>query len=106
MKSLDYIGMKPLKDGKIRLPEQVNTTVQALAKGDEQFALYLHRQDTVNTGSVLEIDLPDGSYSLVWTDTKSGTETAASLADHNGGLAIINSPAFIGDIALRIMKAR
>ena len=105
MKSIDYINMMPLKENRIRLPEQANTSVQALSKKDEFFAIYLHRNDTVNMASTLEIDLPSGSYKMTWTDTKNGVETSGSLNDHKGGNATIVSPEYSEDIALRVIKA-
>ena len=71
MKSIDFVNMMPVSNEKVRLPEQEKTTVHALAKGDESLALYLHRKDTASLNSVIEINLPEGSYSLTWVDTKS-----------------------------------
>ena len=102
--SFDYVNMAPLNKERIRLPEQSNTTLQALAKTDDQFALYLHRKDTVNATSVIEIDLPSGSYDLTWTDTKSGEVTPASRVDHAGGWLQFKSPGYMEDIALKIVK--
>jgi hypothetical protein len=104
MKSIDYINMMPASEEKVRLPEQANTTVQALAKCDELFALYLHRTDSTNMGSAIEIDLPTGSYNMTWTDTKSGAETPAKVADHTGGWLRITSPEYREDIAMKLMQ--
>lgn len=106
MKSIDYINMYPVKDDKIRFPEQATATVQALAKENELFAAYLHRKDTVSNVSALEIDLPAGSYDLTWTDTKNGTGTHAALVNHGGGWLLITSPAFVEDIAMKLVKIK
>jgi hypothetical protein len=52
----------------------------------------------------LLVDLSPGSYSLVWTDTRSGNETNGEIKYHQGGFATISSPVFSRDIALRIAK--
>ena len=104
MKSCDYVNMTPVKQERIRLPEQMNTTVHALAKEDEYFAIYLHRKDTINIASTIVIDLAAGSYNMIWTDTKSGIETAASLDNHPGGYARITSPGYREDIAMKLIK--
>jgi hypothetical protein len=104
MKSIDYVDMMPLKEDKIRLPGQMNTLVQALAKGDELVALYLHRMDTLNMASTIEIDLPTGSYNIIWRDTKSGVGIPTSVVDHSGGWLQITSPVYDEDIALKIVS--
>jgi hypothetical protein len=106
MNSLDFINMSPVKDEKVRLPEQANTTVRALAGKDEVYAAYLHRMDTVRMPSAVEIYLPSGSYKITWTDTRKGEETAASLENHSGGYARIISPDYVVDIALKLSKTR
>ena len=106
IKSFDYVNMTPLKDEKVRLPQETFTTVQSLAGEDELFAVYLHRKDTVNAISVLEIELPAGSYNLTWLDTKTGMKTAAPFKGHQGGLIRVNSPSYIQDIALRVERTK
>lgn len=105
MKSLDYISMKPENEGRIKLYDQVNTTVHALTGADDLFAIYLHRKDTMNISSSIDIDLSPGSYNMTWTDTRTGVETAASLDKHPGGYARITSPSYSIDIAMKIMKS-
>jgi len=105
MKSIDYVKMSPVNKDRIRLPEQMNTTLQALANDDNQFAVYLHRKDTIIETSVVEIDLPSGSFNITWTDTKNGSVTPASRIDHAGGRLRIVSPAYLEDIAMKLMKS-
>jgi hypothetical protein len=106
MNSIDYVQMAPMDKEKIRLPDQVNTSLQALCKMEDLFAIYLNRKDTINETSVVEIDLPSGSYHLTWTDTKSGAATQSSLVDHGGGWLRIISPAYIEDIAMKLVKLK
>jgi hypothetical protein len=104
MQGIDYINMAPVNADMLRLPGQENTTVQALAKADEIIAAYLHRKDTANSGSVIEINLPAGSYNLIWVDTKSAGKSNDNLKNHPGGWARITSPGYSEDIALLIVR--
>jgi hypothetical protein len=77
--------------------------VQALAKGDEMFAMYIHRKDPVSNRSAFEIDLAPGSYSLTWVDTKTAGENTLYLKNHSGGWAMIITPEYSEDIALKLL---
>jgi len=105
MKGIDFINMSPLKSGLIRFPEKTDISFQALAKSDQVIAIYFHRKDTMSRCSTFEIDLSAGSYNL-WVDTKTGTEYDAELKAHPGGWAIINSPVYTEDIALKLIKKK
>ena len=104
MKSIDFINMIPVNTDKLRLPEQTSTGVHALAEANGLFAAYLYRKDTVTMGSVIEINLTGGSYTLAWIDTKTDGETLSKLKNHPGGWARITSPDYTADIALRVVK--
>jgi hypothetical protein len=104
MQSLDFVNMTPLSNENIRFPEQDKLTVHALAKGEEVIALYLHRQDTASLSSVIELNIPAGSYTLNWVDTKTAGNTVEKFNDHSGGWARITSPVYAEDIALKIIK--
>ena len=54
------------------------TSVEGLVEEGKVWAFYLSAKDTVSKTSVLEINLPEGSYNLTWTDTKTGSETSES----------------------------
>jgi hypothetical protein len=103
MHSIDFVNTKPVSKEKIRLQEKDSTAVYGLAKGDETLVLYLHRKDTTRLNSVIEIDLPEGSYNLTWVDTKSAAKTPEILKDHPGGWAKITSPEYSEDIALKML---
>ena len=105
MNSIDYVHMAPMNKDRIRLPDQSNTTLEALGNSDDQFAVYLNRKDTINEISEVEIDLPAGSYVLTWTDTKNGAVTPASRVEHTGGWLRIVSPAYLEDIAMKLTKS-
>ena len=103
MRSLNFINMKPIGDDVVK-PGTDGISVEGLVEDGKVWALYLSVKDTVATSSVLEINLPAGSYNLIWTDTKTGSETTESDNGHNGGWRQIKSPEYLNDIALKIIK--
>ena len=103
MKGIDFINMRPLNSSKLRLPESNEFKFQVLAKADEVIAMYIHKADTGIATSTFEIELSSGSYNLVWVDTKTGAENVAEMHNHHGGWAIINTPGFSDDIALKLV---
>lgn len=104
MKKIDFINMEPLQSNKLRMPESEDIKVQALSKSEELIAMYIHRKDTISGISAFETDLSSGSYSLTWVDTKTGVENVSFLKNHHGGWALINTPLYSEDIALKILK--
>ncbi len=103
MRSLNFINMKPVGNDVVK-PDRESTSVEGLVEDGKVWALYLSIKDTVATSSVLEINLPAGSYNLTWTDTKTGSETPESQNVHNGGWMQIKSPEYLRDIAVKIEK--
>jgi hypothetical protein len=105
MQGIDFINVVPVNSDRLRLPIPEKLTVQALAKEEKEFAMYFHRKDSTDIGSVIEINLLAGSYNLTWVDTKTAGETVTSLANRTGGWTRITSPDYSIDIALKIVKA-
>jgi hypothetical protein len=95
--------MKPIGDDVVK-PGIDGTSVEGLVEDGKVLAFYLSVKDTVATSSILEVNLPAGSYNLTWTDTKTGSETPESHNGHNGGWLQIKSPEYLRDIALKIAK--
>jgi hypothetical protein len=106
MKSIDYINMTPLKSDMIRVPEYENISLQALTKTNEVYAVHLHSKNTTSVKSVIEINIPAGSYNISWIDTKSGAETVSNLKNDQDGWISVTSPEYSDDIALRLKKER
>jgi hypothetical protein len=106
MQSLNFINMKPVSNGNVRLTDQENTSINGLVEDDKVMALYLARKDTISTGSLIGINLSEGSYSLNWIDTRIPGETTSSLNNHPGGWTTIESPAFIKDVAVKVIKTK
>ncbi len=104
--SAGFISLKPVEDGKILAGDNSNTTVRALQGSAGMIAMYIHRNDSLNKPATLRLELPEGTYMLEWTDTRSGDKTTGSFKNHKGGNAEIDTPPFIEDIALKIGRAR
>ncbi|MFZ0281010.1 MAG: cellulase family glycosylhydrolase, partial [Bacteroidales bacterium] len=104
MQSLNYVNMKPVGTGLLRVTGQENTAFQGLMEENKVIALYFSRKDTTATGTTFEMDLPAGSYNINWTDTKRAGKTESTLNEHPGGRIVITSPAYVEDIALKVVK--
>ena len=104
MNSIDFVNMKPADSIRMTSSGQ-NTVIRALSDNGNLIAVYVHRQDTASAPMDLQVDLPAGAYSIVWTDTKNGKETEGKIEYHQGGFATLTSPAYSEDIALRIAKS-
>ncbi len=96
--SFDFVKMKPdnsvLKGG---LPE--NARAWVLVEHGVQYALYLHGE--AQAGLVLE--LPAGDYRVEWLNPITGEIERRQQFDHSGGEVALISPAYDGEIALRVV---
>jgi hypothetical protein len=110
MKDLDYIHMVPYT-GFIKVISPENSRIQALVKEDEIFAAYINnfrRNKNMpavkpeKISSEIQLDLPEGSYKIVWLDTKNAATETLKLEKHPGGPVQITSPEYLYDIALKI----
>jgi len=104
MKSINYIDMKPVSNNQVRIGGKENASVNGLTKDGMTFALYLSRQETASAASIVEINLPAGSYRLDWIDTKGAGVTNTILNNHPGGWAQIKAPEYSEDIAFKLVK--
>jgi hypothetical protein len=105
MESLNYVNMKPVSNELVRLNGQETTAIQGLVEDDKVIALYLSRKDTADGGSLIEINLPAGSFTMTWVDTKTAGKTVSALNNHASGWTTIFSPAFIEDLALKVVRS-
>ncbi len=103
MKSLNFINMKPVSETVLKTDAE-GIAVEGLVEEGKVWAFYLSAKDTVSKTTILEINLPEGSYNLTWTDTKTGTETSEPHDGHKGGWLQIKTPEFMNDIALCIRR--
>ncbi|MBN1844477.1 MAG: hypothetical protein JW810_02260 [Sedimentisphaerales bacterium] len=95
---LDFIHMRP-DDSVIRAGVPEKATARALVLPGRAYALYL------NGGSQAELrlELPKGDYRAEWVNTRTGRIDKSQDLNHAGGLALLASPAYQQDIALRIV---
>ena len=95
--------MKPVNKDIVRtgLP---GTYVEGLSNIDRVIMLYISTGDDTHKIFHPEINIPAGSYQVIWLDPVSGNTTKEECNGHRGGWLKINSPGFIRDIALRIEK--
>jgi hypothetical protein len=93
----DFLRMAP--DTKtLRGGVPAKATARVLSEPGKQYALYLHG----GTRADLKLDLPAGTYSVEWVDTKTGKVAGREKLTHKGGVVSLRSPAYSEDIALRI----
>ena len=106
MNSFDFINMTPAEEGRVISQDPETTGIRALSGKGDLYAIYIQRRDTASKKETLNIDLSEGSYSLIWVDTKTADKIPGKISDHQGGVASITSPAFSEDIALEIRKIK
>jgi len=81
------------------LPEGRRPSVRALSEKGKAYAIYFHG------GSLAEvaIDLPAGRYRVEWINPRTGKVDGSRDLDHPGGRAVLRSPEYAEDLALRIV---
>ncbi|HLA40950.1 MAG TPA: hypothetical protein VJ417_13195 [Candidatus Glassbacteria bacterium] len=93
----DFVRMYPdnaiIQDG-----IQDSVTVRALAEPGRQYAVYIKGAGQAE----LKLDLPAGTYSVEWHDTKTGATAGSETLQHKEGIATLEVPAYTEDIALSI----
>ncbi len=104
MKQADFVNMKPLPEGIVRVIGQETISVRGLADDRRTMVFYFDGNETPGTSALVEINLPAGSYRTTWVNTITGGETENAIAGHQGGWVMLNTPLFTSDIALRIKK--
>jgi len=109
---LDFIHMRPDNDVvKSASPELWH---EALSRPGKTYAIYIYPRMTLpfkqrspiaapgRIEAELLLNLPQGKYQIEWIDTKTGESAKSETTDHPSGAAMLKSPAFENDIALKI----
>lgn len=98
MKSFDFQNMTP---NNLVITGGVPNAARALVQSGQQYAIYLDGGSQAN----LQVNLPAGSYTAEWVNTKTGNlDKSENISNHPGGNRTISSPNYTSDIALRIKR--
>lgn len=100
MEGFDFINMHPDSDFVSKASLQ-SAEARVLAQPGKQYAVYFYGQ----LPATLELLVPTGSYELSWMDTKTGVYTATKAIRSANGEITVSPPAYIADIALRIVSS-
>ena len=113
LEGFDFVRMKP-GDSVIKSVSG-GLSARTLVEDGKAYAVYLHAplpehpkktaerpRDRVR--AALVVTLPAGLYLAEWIDTTTGLATGSEQFKHRGGDKSLRSPAFIDDMALRIVR--
>lgn len=101
----DFVQMSPSMDV---IAEGDRLKAFALIEVGKQYAVYICQLDTEGLSerqTNLKLDLPQGTYAIEWVNTHTGDVIQGDSLSHGGGDAILTSPKFIEDVALRIVSS-
>ncbi len=101
-----FVRMAPANEVIKSLSDEVRARV--LAEKGKQYAIYIHEPPQAGKKSKdrqveITIELPAGTYSYEWVNTKTGEINKGGKFRHTGGTRTFPSPIFKEDIALRIV---
>ena len=108
--SFDFVKMKPMngviKGGEVKAglggsPATAHAAVRVLGNAGKEYAIYVRG----GTKAKLAIELPRGRYIAEWVNTKTGEVDRKERITHEGGRALLESPDYQEDIALRLKIA-
>ncbi len=107
IEGFDFVKMQP----SLSLVSKVSKPVraQALAEPGVAYAVYLRmKKEALEAGkpisAELDLEMPEGTYSVEWLNTKTGEKTAGAAITHTGGKSRVVTPEFFEDIAVAILK--
>jgi hypothetical protein len=99
IRGFEFLKMKPLPEAVGGgLPAKARARV--LAEAGKAYAVYI----TGGTRADLKLDLPAGGYRADWVNTRTGAVDKTEDLTHPGGAAVLSSPPYEEDVALRILK--
>jgi len=99
IESFNFIKMRP-DSTTITGGLPANAVSQTLSEPGKQYAIYIYGGIQAN----LELMLPAGTYQVEWLNTLTGKYYGKTLLKHTNGKAVISSPGYAEDIALRLMR--
>lgn len=121
MKGFAFVRMTPRADV-VSIGDAADLTVRAVAEEGRQYAIYVALADTGRGRGVdplraratttltarrveMAVTLPSGRYEATWVNPLTGQSAARERFTHAGGARTLRSPAFLADVALRIVRA-
>ena len=121
MNGFAFVRMAPRADV-VSIGDAADLTARALVEDGQQYAIYVSYADTGRGKGVdpmraratttlperrvdVAVTLPPGRYDATWVSPLSGQPVARESVDHAGGTRTLRSPAFIADVALKIVRA-
>ncbi|MHB1309821.1 MAG: hypothetical protein ACYDC1_02815 [Limisphaerales bacterium] len=108
IESVPFLEMRP-EPKFIRAGLPPKHTAHVLAKPGEVWAAYLARPAKEPTGrqsARLQLDLPPGDYRVSWLNPVTGAIDRRQSLHHETGMATIESPEYLDDVALKIERDR
>ena len=75
---------------------------RALVDPGKSYAVYLKN----GTKADLKLEMPAGVYQVEWLNPRTGTVEKKATLEHHGGAAILSSPDYVEDIALRATRIK
>lgn len=114
--SMPFVEMAPTSE-LVKSPVPEGTLIRALVKNGAEYAIYAHHGREVKTAKPkysvdpaertlrLELDLPRGTYEVLWLIPATGKRHRSRLVHAGGGLTM-TSPAYREDLALRLHRTK
>ncbi len=99
IRGFDFLKMKPMTDI-VRGGLPAKARARVLAEPGKAYAVYI----TGGTKAEPKMDLPAGTYRVEWVSTRTGSVEKAQDLTHPGGEAVLSSPPYEEDAALRVVK--
>ncbi len=114
LEDLNFVRMQP--DASVVHAVQPKFTAYVLAEHGKAYALYLHTpiphqvKDLTQVRRIgakvdVELKVPDGLYTVIWTDTKSGRQSEEQQVASKDGILRLQTPLFDDDIAATVRAA-
>jgi len=95
--SFEFIKMKPDYEVVMQAPGAI---ARALSEKGKQYAIYLKNGTQCN----LKLNIPMGRYGFEWINTADGSKMKSGQLKYKTESLVLESPAFMDDIALRIIR--
>lgn len=107
VEGFDFVKMQP----SLPLVSKVSKPVraQSLAEPGVAYAVYVRmKKEALAAGAPIkaefDLEMPEGTYSVEWLNTKTGEKTVGEAIVHGGGKSRVVTPEFFEDIAVAIRK--